>query len=498
MIQAVILARVSTSRQEKEGLSLREIQIPLLQEYAQNKGFSVIREFTFSESADRKIRNKFHEMVEFVKQNPKVKTIIAYRVDRITRNYRDAVLIDELIKDHDKEIHFVDDRLMINRDSKGRDIQDWDLKVFLAKQYLNRLKDDAKNSAALKLSRGEWPGQAPFGYINIQNGTRNKWIEADPIESEVVRFIYTEYATGSVSMDILVRRVENYFQVKLVKAAIDRILKNKFYIGIMQYDGHEYPHSYEQIIDKQLYLRVQNVKASFNKKTGHKYAGLPFAYRGLISCSECGLALSPEMKKKKYVYYKCTEYQGKHGAKYIKEENITEQLAIAFRNIKVPADVIESIVKTLKNSHKDKKDFYEQQKRAYQNEFNKYKNRQDKMYTDRLDGLISTEDYLARNSEYQDKLDFYQAQLLSLEGADNEYYSTANAILSIAHEAEDLFKSSEVEEKRKLINLVLQNLKIDGLNLVYEYARPFNILAQSVNCNEWQGMRDSNSRRLGS
>ena len=191
MIQAVILARVSTSRQEKEGLSLREIQIPLLQEYAQNKGFSVIREFTFSESADRKIRNKFHEMVEFVKQNPKVKTIIAYRVDRITRNYRDAVLIDELIKDHDKEIHFVDDRLMINRDSKGRDIQDWDLKVFLAKQYLNRLKDDAKNSAALKLSRGEWPGQAPFGYINIQNGTRNKWIEADPIESEVVRFIYT-------------------------------------------------------------------------------------------------------------------------------------------------------------------------------------------------------------------------------------------------------------------------------------------------------------------
>jgi hypothetical protein len=107
------------------------------------------------------------------------------------------------------------------------------------------------------------------------------------------------------------------------------------------------------------------------------------------------------------------------------------------------------------------------------------------MYTDRLDGLISTEDYLARNSEYQDKLDFYQAQLLTLEGADNEYYSTANAILSIAHEAEDLFKSSEVEEKRKLINLVLQNLKVEGSNLDYEYARPFNILAQSVNCNEW-------------
>ena len=79
-----------------------------------------------------------------------------------------------------------------------------------------------------------------------------------------------------------------------------------------------------------------------------------------------------------------------------------------------------------------------------------------------------------------------------------EYFKTANTILTIAHESEDLFKSSEVEEKRKLIKLVLQNLRIDGENLVYEYNKPFDILAESVSCNEWQGMRDSNPRRLGS
>jgi hypothetical protein len=33
----------------------------------------------------------------------------------------------------------------------GRDVQDWDLKVFLAKQYFNQLKEDATNSVLYML-----------------------------------------------------------------------------------------------------------------------------------------------------------------------------------------------------------------------------------------------------------------------------------------------------------------------------------------------------------
>lgn len=110
-MKAVILARVSTLRQEKEGLSLKDIQLPILRDYARDNGFEIDSEFVFSESADRKIRTKFNEMITYVKNNPKIEAIIAYRVDRITRNYRDAVLIDDLRSEHHKEIHFVHDRL---------------------------------------------------------------------------------------------------------------------------------------------------------------------------------------------------------------------------------------------------------------------------------------------------------------------------------------------------------------------------------------------------
>jgi hypothetical protein len=66
-------------------------------------------------------------------------------------------IIDELRFNYDKEIHFVYEQLIISKNTMGRDVQDWDLKVFLAKQYFNRLKEDATNSVLymLKNRKGE-------------------------------------------------------------------------------------------------------------------------------------------------------------------------------------------------------------------------------------------------------------------------------------------------------------------------------------------------------
>ena len=116
------------------------------------------------------------------------------------------------------------------------------------------------------------------------------------------------------------------------KGYIDKVLKNPFYYGIMLVKGKEYPHRYPPIITQALFEQVQQVKDGFNKKR-YKYAGMPYIYRGLLRCGECGLAITPE-KHKGYVYYHCTQYKGKHGAKWLREEEITEQLGTVFKNYK--------------------------------------------------------------------------------------------------------------------------------------------------------------------
>jgi len=73
------------------------------------------------------------------------------------------------------------------------------------------------------------------------------------------------------------------------------------------------------------------VKSNFNKKPV-KYAGLPYIYRGLIRRAECGLSITPE-KHKGFVYYHSTQYNGKHDAQWLREEEITNQLETVFKNL---------------------------------------------------------------------------------------------------------------------------------------------------------------------
>lgn len=168
MKKAVILARVSTKEQEETGLSI-PAQLQRLYDYAERKGIEVDKEFAFSESAGTKIRKKFEEVVAYIRKNKDVNILLCQNVDRATRNFKDAVDLDEMRIKEGLEIHFVQENLIINAQSTGTDMFVWEAKVFIGKQYLNRISDDSKRSQHYKVSIGEWIGIAPLGYINSNN-----------------------------------------------------------------------------------------------------------------------------------------------------------------------------------------------------------------------------------------------------------------------------------------------------------------------------------------
>lgn len=493
MTKAVILARVSTKKQEIEGLSLKDIQLPILREYATQKGFEVVEEFVYSETADYKIRKKFNEVIDFVKTHTDVKVIICYRVDRATRNYRDAVLIDDLRLEYDKEIHFVYDHLVINNKSIGRDIQDWDLKVFLAKQYINRLKEDAVTSALYMLKNGLWPVKAPFGFRNITKEDKKKWIITEPFESKVVVKMYDWYSTGSFSIREIRSRVKDDFNRDLSIGFVDKILKNPFYCGTMVYDEKEYPHKYDLIISKELYDKVQEVKAGYHKKH-FKFAGLPYFYRGLIRCSVCGCMITPEKKKGKYVYYHCTLYHYKHDISWVREEDLTKQFSEVFRELQMPKEVVEDITQSLREAHTDKSSYHKSLLDGYQTEYQKYEERIEKMYEDKLDGSITESFYDQKHQDYREKQKALQGKMAKLHYADEEYYITADYLLQLASRACELFESSEAHEKRQLLKLTLQNLRLEGNLVRYDLLKPFDKIALFASRQQWLPRVDSNHK----
>ena len=78
--------------------------------------------------------------------------------------------------------------------------------------------------------------------------------------------------------------------------------------------------------------------------------------------------------------------------------------------------------------------------------------------------------------------------------ADQNFYVTANMVLKLAARARQLFESSEVDEKRGLLNFVFQNLHLDKKTLLINTHEPFSTIMGYKQCPTNWRWRDSNSR----
>jgi len=483
MKKAIILARVSTEEQISEGFSI-PAQLEKSRRYAREKNFIVQSEYQFDESSFKDRRTKFEKVIEEIKESNENIILIVETIDRLQRSFKESVLLDIFRKEGKLEIHFLRENLIIHKNSNSSEIQRWDLGVLMAKSYVLQISDNVKRSINHKLKNGEWPGKAPYGYTNKKREDGKNWIYLDSLESKIVKKIYEWYSTKSYSMNEIVQKLIETFNLSLHKGKIDHIMKNPFYYGVMRYDKKLYPHKYDSVITKKLFDTVQEIKKGYNKKH-FKFAGLPYLYRGLIKCSKCGCMITPEKKKGKYVYYHCTEYYGKHQASWIREENLTEQFAKIFKGLHIPKDISEGIAKTLKESHQGKVEYYKSLYSDLQTEFGKYQNRIEKMYEDYLDGCITQGLYNKKQQEYRAKQEEIEKKMKNLQQADEEYYITASYILSLANRAHDLFKSSEPGIKRQLLKLVLQNCEIDNVSLRYTLNYPFSAIFNFTNSHNW-------------
>ncbi len=72
-----------------------------------------------------------------------------------------------------------------------------------------------------------------------------------------------------------------------------------------------------------------------------------------------------------------------------------------------------------------------------------------------------------------------------LQEAEDNYYITAKYLLELSNRAYELFKSSEVEERRQLIKLVLSNLRVEGKLVRYDGLKPFDTILNYADNQLW-------------
>ncbi len=486
-MKAVLLARVSTEEQKEAGNSL-PAQVFRLKNYIEkNPKLTLEKEFTFDESAYKESRAKFDDVVEFIEKQKEIIALCCDKVDRLARDFLVGLpKIEKLRREGKIELHFPGDNLVLHKDSPATDLFHFNIAVSLAQYYSNAISDNTRRALEQKLRNGEWIGQPRLGYSIVHDENDKPDYIVDTGTAHLIRKMFELYATKGYSTKTLQQEMERLGlrsrnDMKVGYSMIHKILRDKFYVGIMTSKGKEYPHKYPPLVPRELFERVQIVLNSYNKKSG-KMAVKPYALRGLIHCSDCGCTISPEIKKGRYIYYSCSNAKGICKKVWIREEDLLKPIMEDLKKIQLPQKKVDRVVASLRALNESKAVFHQNQITQLQKEYNRLQASLDKLLDLFVDESITKEAYERKAKEYRDKQHDITLSLEEFTNADENYHITATTVFSLANRAHEIFESSEPQEKRQLLSFLLQNCRLSGKNLAFELRSPFDsILANADN-----------------
>lgn len=489
-MKAIILARVSTKEQEEKDHS-NPAQVRRLKEYVQKKQLTELTTFEIAESSTQDTRKKFEQVLTLIKNSTEIVALVVETVDRLQRSFKESVVLDDLRKAGKVELHFVRENLVLSKDANSSQLLQWDMAVMFARSYVLQLSDNVKRSIEQKLKKGEVIGRAPLGYLNIRDDNDESNVVVDPQRGHLIIKMFELYASGQYSVKLLAKEMERLGLRSLTgkplsTSNIEYYLKNPFYYGQNKVKGKLYPHKFEPLISYNLFLKVQEVFTSWNKKP-FQYAARPFIFRGLITCANCGCTITPELKKGKYTYYSCTNYKGKCQRIWVNETELLKPIYEVLGAMQIPQDKLDFLTAQLRKNNETKTVYHKHALEELNRQYQLLQNRIDRLMDLLLDSSITKEDYDKKFKELKEKQQDIVLQIEEHTEADESYYITASTVLNLAKRALEIFESSQITEKRQLLNFLLQNCRLEGKKLMFTIRNPFGAIVTATENQSWLG-----------
>ena len=424
----------------------------------------------------------------YPKAHPAVRVMLVEKTDRLYRNLKDWVTVDEL----DVEMHFAKEGVVLSRESRSSEKFMHGIKVLMAKNYIDNLSEEARKGMQEKAEQGIWPTKTPLGYRNITGADGKKIIAIDPAIAPLIAKLFEWYARGDISLKEAARKAHAAglaypkSGARVPVSTIHTILRNRLYTGWFEWNGKLIQGRHEALIPVERWERVQRVlDGRFVKKA--KRGKHDFAFSGLIACGTCGCAVVGEIKKQRYVYYHCTGYgdkcQGNPAScrrKHVREEALEAQFTELFGRLRFDAEVLEWVREALHASHADERREHEEAIKRHQAEHKRLDERIHAMYVDKLDGLVAAAFFGRMSNQWREEQNRCLSEIERLQAADRSYLDEGVQLLELACNAQRLFARQEPREKRRLLNLLLSNCTWEDGEVVATFRQPFDLLAETA------------------
>lgn len=108
------------------------------------------------------------------------------------------------------------------------------IKVAIARNYVDNLSEEVKKGLREKAAQGHFPGVAQVGYVNNPVTRR---IDVDPVRGPLMTQVFDLYASGEYSLKALTVKAyeiglrHSRSDRKMTKSELHRLLRNPIYVG---------------------------------------------------------------------------------------------------------------------------------------------------------------------------------------------------------------------------------------------------------------------------
>lgn len=303
-MNAVIYARFSSSAQREASI---EQQINVCMGFAEREGYNVLQ--TYSDRAITGRTDQRPQFLQMIKDASKGRfcAVIVYALDRFSRDKYDSARYKHDLRQNG--VRVVSATEPISDNPSGILIES----VFegLAQYYSAELSQKIRRGNEDNAKKCLASGSVPFGFRRAADGH----YEIMPEEAEIIREIFNRVASGETYADICRdlngRGVKTRHGSTWNRSSFNTILHNQRYIGTFISKYHIQEDAIPQIVEKDLFYKVQAVSHEKNgpRRTPNGY----YSLTGKLFCGLCGDAMTgtsgTSKSGKLCFYYTCHSHR---------------------------------------------------------------------------------------------------------------------------------------------------------------------------------------------
>ena len=448
----------------------------LNKEFAAKEKLEIVASLCEAQTAKEPGRKVFGEMLDRICAG-EANGILAWHPDRLARNSIDGGKIIYLL-DTGKLLDLKFPTFWFDSTPQGKFMLS--IAFGQSKYYIDNLSENIKRGHRQKLRKGIWPGFAPLGYLNNH---KTKAIDTDKEKSPVIRKCFELYATGeytlkSIKQFLADTGIDSYKGNDFSCSCIQRMLKNPFYYGVFKFNGEIYQGTHEPIISKKLFDFVQQVMNNRGKKKRKRKH--EFAFSGLMRCGSCGCLITAE-KQKGHHYYRCTKKKQACNKKYLREENLVEQMKIIIQKVSIPDDWANNMLAEI---NKEKEQTQEETKVFVQNlqaQKVEVEQKMDKLLDLFIDGKgITSEEYQVKKQKILNEKGDIEQKIKDFEQTGNNWLEPMREVILLSSQAKILLSQGDKMEIRQFLKNVGSNFILARSGLFLKKIKKFVIIILQI------------------